>query len=98
MYLPIKLIGKCHEELSTSESIELIIYPLFSETIVNDPLSLSCAVDSLSELVEVRVFIEVAPEDLTIVRIISTSKPLLATVVEERDTSSSEREDQSALE
>jgi hypothetical protein len=61
MNLTVNLVSNGHEELATSESVELIINPLLSEVIVNNALRLSCSVHCLSELEHVGVAVKVAP-------------------------------------
>lgn len=89
MYLTLDLIGQSYEELTASECIESIINPLLLERMVNNVLCLTSAVDCLHELVNVVVLIEIAPHNFTIVGIVTTSKALLAAIVEEGNTSCS---------
>ena len=48
---------------------------------------MSGSVDSLSELEHVGGAVEIAPQDLAILRIVTTSEALLTSIVEEGDTS-----------
>ena len=98
MDLTVDVVGKTDKELSTSECIDLVIDPLLGKSVVNDTLSLSGFVKSLSELEEVGRSVEVAPHHLSVVRVVTTGETLLATVIEEGDTSGSEGKSQSTLE
>jgi hypothetical protein len=89
MNLTVNIVCECDKELATSEAVELIIDPLLSESIVNYALSLSSAVEGLCELEEIWVAVEVAPNDLSVIGIISTWEALLRSIVEEGDTSGS---------
>jgi|NOAtaT_7_FD_contig_21_6471884_length_434_multi_2_in_0_out_0_2 hypothetical protein len=53
MNLTIDVVGETNKELSTSESVDLIIDPLFSEGVVDDTLSLSSLVKGLCEFEEI---------------------------------------------
>lgn len=77
MDLTIHLVGYCYKELSTSESVECIIDPLLLEGLIHHTLSLSGFVQGLGELKHVTVAVEVAPENFTVVGVITSSKALL---------------------
>lgn len=98
MDLTIDVVGETDEELSTSESVDLVIDPLFSEGVIYDALCLSGLVESLSELEEIRVPVEVSPHDLSVVGVVATSEALLTSIVEEGDTSCGQCESKCALE
>ena len=59
---------------------------------------MSGSVDSLSELEHVGGAVEIAPQDLAILRVVTTSEALLTSVVEEGDTSCAKSKCQCALE
>jgi len=98
MDLAIDVVGETNEELSSCECIDLVIDPLLSKSVVDHTLSSSGFVKSLSELEEIVGSVKVAPHHLSVVRIVSSGEALLATVIEEGDTSGGESEGQSTLE
>jgi 2-hydroxy-3-keto-5-methylthiopentenyl-1-phosphate phosphatase len=61
MNLTIDLVCNGHEELATSESVDLVIDPLLSEVIVNNALRMSGSVHCLSEFEHVGFAVKVAP-------------------------------------
>jgi hypothetical protein len=98
MNLAIDEVGKSDSEFSTSEDVKLIINPLLSERLINNALGGSSFVKSLNVLIDVMSTVEVSPDDFSVVRVISPTKALLASVVEEGDTSCSQGENKCALE
>lgn len=69
--LTIHLIGESNKEVASGESIECVIYPLLSKRLVYNTMRLASLVDCLGELIHIAVLVEVAPENLTILRVIS---------------------------
>jgi hypothetical protein len=65
---------------------------------VDDTLSSSSFVKSLSELEEIVGSVKVAPHHFSVIRVITSTEALLTTVIEEGDTSGGESEGQSTLE
>lgn len=92
------MVSKGNEELASSESVELVISPFLLELAVSNLLCLSGLIDSLDELVDVVVRVEVVPHDFSVVGIVATTVALLGTIVEEGDTSSGQGEGKSTLE
>lgn len=92
------MVSKGNEELASSESVELVISPFLLELAVSDLLCLSGLIDSLDELVDVVVRVEVVPHDFSVVGIVATTVALFGTIVEEGDTSSGQGEGKSTLE
>ena len=98
MNLTVDIVGETNEELSTSESVNLVINPLLSESGADDTLGLSGFVEGLGELEEIRCPIEVPPHDLSVVGVVATCEALLTSIVKEGDTSGSKSEGKGALE
>jgi hypothetical protein len=98
MNLTVDIVGETDKELSTSESVNLVVDPLFSEGGVNNTLCLSRLVEGLCEFEEICGPIEVSPHDLSVIGIVATCETLLTAVVEEGDASCGKSESKGALE
>lgn len=96
--LTVSIVGQCNEELSTSECVQGVIDPLFCEWVVVALLGLSSFVNGLDKFEYVMVAVEVSPHDFTVVGVVTATKGLLATVVEEWNTSGSQSESKCTLE
>jgi len=98
MNLTIDIVGETDKELSTSESVNLVINPLFSKGGVNNTLCVSRLVEGLGEFEEICRPIEVSPHDLSVVGVVATCETLLTSVVEEGDASRGKSESKGTLE
>lgn len=98
MNLEIDSVSDSNQELASSENVDVVISPFLRETSSVCSLCLSGSVGSLDELVDFMVLVQVVPQRLSVAWVVAASKGLLATVVEEGNTSGSEREEKSALE
>lgn len=98
MNLTIDIVSQGNKEGTASVGVEGVINPFLSERIVDDALSLTSFVDCLGELEDIVSAIEVAPHDFSVVGIVTTSEALLTTIVEEGDTSGSQRESKGSFE
>jgi hypothetical protein len=98
MNLTVDIVGETNKELSTSESVDLVINPLLSEGGVLDTLGVSRFVQGLGELEEISCAVEVPPHHLSVVGVVATCEALLTSIVEEGDTSGSQSEGKGALE
>lgn len=98
MNLTVDIVGETNKELSTSESVDLVINPLLSEGGVLDTLGVSRFVQGLGELEEIGCAVEVPPHHLSVVGVVATCEALLTSIVEEGDTSGSQSEGKGALE
>ena len=58
---------------------------------------MSCSVDSLSELEHVGGAVKIAPQDLAVIGVYTTSEGLLTSVVKEGDTSCAKNKSQGTL-
>ena len=88
MDLAIDVISQGNEERSTSVGVESVVSPFLGEGVVEDALRLAGTVDSLDELEDIVVLVEVSPHDLSVEGIVASSETLLAAVVKEGDASS----------
>ena len=87
MDLAVDVVGKANEELSTSECVDLVIDPFLGEGAVVGAMSMTCLVQGLNELEEVRGAVEVPITHFSVERVITTCKTLLTSVIEEWDAS-----------
>jgi len=94
----IDLVSHSYEKFASSEGIDLIVNPLFSERLIDNILRLTCFVKSLDEFEKIAVAVKVSPHNLSIVGVVTATESLFTTIVEEGDSSGSESKSQSALE
>ena len=76
----------------------MVINPFLGESLAWNVLSLSGLVNSSHELVEFMILVEIVPQGFSVGGVIATTETLLATVIEEGNTSGSQSEQQSTLE
>lgn len=89
-------VGESNQEFTTGEGVEVVIRVSLDVLLFPDLVCLSGSVDLTDLLVEVAGGVHVLPERLTVLGIIATTVVLLTTVVDERNTLGSEREDNSS--
>lgn len=77
MNLTINLVGQGYKHWTSAEAVELVINPLLIEVVVVDLSGLSSVVNSLYELVDLAVLIEIVPEGFSVVWVLATSETLL---------------------
>ena len=87
------LVGKANEECATGESVEVVKNVLLLERVAPDLGVLPRLVDLGGGLVDVAGGVHVLPQGLAVLWVIATRVGLLGTVVVERNTTSSQRED-----
>ena len=80
------LICETDQELTSRVSIELIVDVSLNLSLTPDLKLLSCGIYFSDELVHVGIAIEVSPKNLPVLRIISSSKVLLSSVVNDWNT------------
>ena len=98
MNFTVNLVSQSNKELTSAESIKLIISPFFLILAVVRFLGLSGFHDCLNELINLAVLVEVVPECFSVVWVLTTSKALFTSVIEEGDTSSSKSKSECTLE
>lgn len=77
MYFTVNLVSHGNEHWTSAETIELVINPLLIEVVVVDLSGLSSVVNSLYELVDLAVLIEIVPEGFSVVWVLTTCETLL---------------------
>lgn len=92
LLLTLRFISKSNKELASSKSQESVVSVCFSILVVPDLRLLSCSVDFSNLLVKGRSSIEVSPERLSVLRVVTSSEVLLRSVVNEWNTSCCHRE------
>ena len=92
LLLTFRLISKSNKELASSKSQESVVSVCFSILVIPDLGILSCSVDFSNLLVKSRLSIEVSPERLSVLRVVTSSEVLLRSVVNEWNTSCCHRE------
>jgi hypothetical protein len=85
-------ISQCNKELSSRECVEVVVNIVFLEALVPDLGALPSLVDLGDLLVKRRLSVEVVPEYLSVVRVITSAVVLFGPIVDEWDTSASHRE------
>lgn len=83
------LISQGNQEIASSEGIELVISPFLLELCVTDIMRLSCFHDSLSELVNVMIFVKIIPDWFSVLRVVTSSESLFTSIIVKWNTSGS---------
>jgi len=89
-------IGESDQELSSGEGVEAIVSVAFDLLLVPDLGVLPVLIDLSDLLVKRTLGVEITPQRLSVLGVVTSSEVLLRTVVDEWDSSASHREDNSA--
>lgn len=94
----ISLVCQSHEEVASVEAEDVVQNVSFFLRVLPNLMSFSGVVDGFDELIDLTVCVHALPQGLSVLWVVSATVPLLTSVVEEGDTSSSQGKGKCSLE